>query len=93
MLTPKEVITKLKPCVYKYNQIKPLGDKVHFGFIAQDLIESFSSEYNFVTMDEQNEYHKVNYYEFIAPLVSVVQEQQKQIEALKKDIEELKLGK
>lgn len=92
MVTPKEVIQKLKPCAYKYNDKKSLGEKIHFGFIAQDLVEAFGEEYGFVTMDENSEFYKVNYYEFISPLVSVVQEQQKQIEALIEEVRALKLG-
>lgn len=90
MLTPKEIIEGLKPCTYKYNDIKSLGDKINFGFIAQDIIDAFGEEYNFVTKDEGEEYYKVNYYQFIAPLVSVVKEQQKEIENLKAQIKELK---
>lgn len=90
MLTPKEIINKLKPCHYKYNGNKDLGDKVNFGFIAQDILEDFGEDYNFVVKNKNDEYLQVNYYQFIAPLVSVVKEQQKEIEMLKMEVEKLK---
>lgn len=83
MLTPKEILNELKPCHYKYNDIKDLGDKVNFGFLAQDLLDSFGDEYNFVTKEDGDDYFKVNYYQFISILVSVVKEQQVEINKLK----------
>lgn len=93
MLTPKEIINKLKPCHYKYNGNKDLGDKINFGFIAQDILEDFGEEYNFVTKDKEGNYLQVNYYQFIAPLVSVVKEQQKEIMRLKEELQILKEDK
>lgn len=90
MLSPKEIISKLKVCTYKYNDKLPLGDKIQFGFLAQDLLEDFGDDYNFVAKNPQDEYYKVNYYQFIGPLVSVVQEQQKEIEKLREEINLLK---
>lgn len=90
MLIPKDIIKKLKVCRYKYNEKLPLGDKIQYGFLAQDLLRDFGEDYNFVVKDEESEYFKVNYYQFIAPLVSVVQEQQSEIEKLKEEINLLK---
>lgn len=85
MLTPRDIIFHLKPCSWTYNDIMPeLGDKTHFGFIAQDLLESFGSDYGFV--DETGQYLKVNYMEFIGPLVKVIQEQDKRIQELEQQI-------
>lgn len=93
MLSPKEILTKLKPCHYRYNDKKNLGDKIHYGFLAQDLQEAFGEDYAFVKKDENSEYLVVNYLEFIAPLVSVVKEQQAEIENLKEELKKLKEGK
>lgn len=90
MLKPREIIQKLKVCRYKYNEKLPLGDKIQYGFLAQDLLSDFGDEYNFVVKDTESDYFKVNYYQFIAPLVSVVQEQQKEIECLREEINSLK---
>lgn len=90
MLTPEEIISKLRPCHYHYNKVKELGDKVNFGFIAQDLLEDFGEKYNFVQKDEKEEFYQVNYHQFIAPLVSVVKKQQEELKLLKEEIKELK---
>ena len=88
MLTPKEIISRLLPCSWRYNDVKPeLGKKLHYGFIAQDLLEEFGEEYGFV--DTSGEYLRVNYMEFIAPLVHVVQEQNKKIKQLEQQLKEL----
>lgn len=91
MLTPKEIIEGLKPCSYKYNDNERFEDKVNFGFLAQDILDAFGDSYNFVTMDKESQYYKVNYFQFIAPLVSVVKEQQAEIKLLKEEIEKLKV--
>lgn len=90
MLTTKEIIEGLKPCHYKYNDEKELGNKVNFGFIAQDILDTFGDDYNFVRKDSEGKYYQVNYYQFISPLVSYVKSQQEEIELLKKEIKELK---
>lgn len=83
-------MSKLKPCHYKYNHLKDLGDKIHFGFIAQDLERDFGSEYAFVIKDETSDFLKVNYHEFIAPIVSVLKEQEEEIKKLRLELELLK---
>ena len=90
MLEAKDVIQRLKPCTYKYNDLKNLGDKINFGFLAQDLLDEFGEEYEFVRKDPNSEYYQVNYHQFIAPLVSVVKNQQLEINLLKEEIQKLK---
>lgn len=93
MLNPKEIIVNLKPCHYRYNDKKDLGNKVHYGFIAQDLLDSFGEDYAFVKKEASSDYYVVNYIEFIAPIVSVLKDQQKEIEELREEIKKLKEGK
>jgi hypothetical protein len=76
--------------LYKYNEEMALGDKINYGFLAQDILEAFGEDYNFVVKDKNSNYYKVNYYQLISPLVSMVQEQQKEIELLKNEINKLK---
>ena len=90
MLTPKQIIEGLKPCHYRYNNEKELGDKINFGFIAQDILEAFGEDYNFVKKDSDGKFYQVHYYQFLAPLVSYVKSQQEEIEFLKNEIKELK---
>ena len=67
-----------------------LGDKVNFGFLAQDLLEAFGDQYNFVNKNEETGFYKVNYFQFIAPIVSYIKTQQQEIESLKEEIKKLK---
>lgn len=88
MLTPCDIVFQLKPCTWRYNTTIPgLGDKIHYGFLAQDLVYSFGDEYGFV--DTTGEYMKVNYGEFIAPLTKVVQDQEQRIIQLEQQLKEL----
>jgi len=87
LLKPQDIIQGLKPCTWKYNNIKDLGNKTHFGFIAQEILSSFGEKYNFV--DTSEEFLKVNYFEFIAPLVKVVQDQNLKIKELEERISHL----
>lgn len=82
MLTPREIVRGLKACCYRYNNKKDLGNKIHYGFLAQDILKAFGDEYAFVKKDANGEYYQVDYMEFIAPLVSVVNSQQDQIDEL-----------
>ena len=90
MLTAKEIIEGLKPCHYRYNGVKALGEGIHFGFLAQEILEEFGSDYSFVKKDGGGEYYQVNYYQFIAPMVSVIKEQQSEIDSLRDEIMEIK---
>lgn len=82
--TPKEILDELKPCHWQYNKILDLDDKIHYGFIAQDLLKSFGTEYAFVDTDE--EYLKVNYNEFIGVLTSIIKNQEQRILELERKI-------
>jgi hypothetical protein len=77
--TPQEILKELKPCHWKYKPETGLGDKIHYGFIAQDLLE-IGEEYAFVNQDEK--YLRVNYQEFIGILVSVIKDQEERISKL-----------
>lgn len=81
-----EIFNKLRPVKWQYNKIKNLGDKIHFGFIAQELQE-LGKDYAFV--DDSGEYLKVNYTEFIGILTSVVKQQQQEINILKEEISKI----
>ena len=69
---------------------------VYSGFIAQE-VEQAAKElgYDFSGVDKpknQNDLYGLRYAEFVVPIVKAMQEQQKIIEDLKKEIEELKKG-
>ena len=86
MLDPEEIISRLRPCRFRYNNKKQLGDKINYGLIAQDILNEFGSEYNFVQKDQDDNFYQVNYHQFIGPLISTLQKQQHEINELKKEI-------
>lgn len=90
----KELITRLKPSSFKYNESE--SDRTHFGLIAQDVEEALK-EIGLTTKDfaglvieneksedgkEENKTYALRYEEFIAPLIKVVQNQQNTINNL-----------
>lgn len=90
--TPHEILMALKPCHWRYKPEEQtglaLGNKINFGFIAQDLLDTFGDRYNFV--DSDADYLRVNYMQFIGILTSVVQSQQEQIRQLQEEIQHIK---
>lgn len=94
----KELITRLKPSSYKYNESE--SDRTHFGLIAQD-VEDVLKEMGLTTKDfaglvieqpkekGENKTYALRYEEFIAPLIKTVQMQQKTIENLEERLSKL----
>lgn len=97
----KELITRLKPSSFKYNESE--SDRTHFGLIAQDVEEALK-EIGLTTKDfaglvieneksedgkEENKTYALRYEEIIAPLIKVVQMQQKTIENLEERLSKL----
>ncbi len=77
--------------LYSFEYNKPVGKSflpsgTHYGFMAQELKEVYPS---FVVLNS-NGYYSVNYQEMIPVLTKGIQEQQQQIEDLKKEVAELK---
>lgn len=79
----KELIMGLKPRQYRFKD-NPEG-KLHTGFIAQHVLE-LAPGWAAVD-DEDKESLGMMYDEILAPLVQVVQDQQKRIEALEAILE------
>lgn len=82
----KEDITKIDPETAKH--LLPVrfrfkgDDKLHYGFIAQDVQKVIPD-----VVDESTDgYLTLTYHELIAPLYALVQEQEKRIEALEKQL-------
>ncbi len=69
-------------------------EKTYTGFIAQD-VENAAEACNFnfsgiIKPANEKDHYNLSYAEFVVPLVKAIQEQQEEIEKLKKQIEELK---
>lgn len=85
-----DIINKLKPAKYTYNDTKPeiKDSRTNFGFSAQDVNNLFpKEEYAFVNTDEDG-YLMVNYHQFIAPMVKAIQELSQKVETLEKQLKD-----
>ena len=82
---PIEIINKIKP--KKYSFINDQQSKVKMGVIAQDLQSVLP---DLVKGNVSEEYLSVDYTSFIGLLIAGMQEQQKTIEELKNEINNLK---
>ena len=99
----KNFFMNLKPVSYKWKD-KDIDNKLHYGFIAQDVKDAYCNEYNTVddigmidkiTLDEPDkfgntEHYALSYNDFIPIITQVLQETVKDVENLKAEIEELK---
>lgn len=77
-------IMKLHPVKYNFKDESDY-ERLHFGFLAQDVEQIFPS-----FVDEVANHKILGYQSFIPVLTKAMQEQQQQIDELKKEIAELK---
>ena len=99
----KNFFMNLKPVSYKWKD-KDIDNKLHYGFIAQDVKDAYCNEYNNaddigmidkIMLDEPDkfgntEHYALSYTDFIPIITQVLQETVKDVEKLKAEIEELK---
>ena len=80
-----EFIKKLKPATFKYEpeHLRTKDQKVHLGFMAQDIAKLLDDDtkYAILKRDAEN-YYVVDHGELIAPLVKAVQELTAKVEEL-----------
>ena len=85
------LVMQLKPKTYKYKPFYNNSTETQTGFIAQDLEKVLKNEiYKDGVVISGGKYKGVAYNALIPLLVKTIQEQQSQIEDIKKQIEELK---
>jgi hypothetical protein len=85
------LVMQLKPKTYKYKPFYNNSTEIQTGFIAQDLEKVLKNEiYKDGVVISGGKYKGVAYDALIPLLVKTIQEQQSQIEDIKKQIEELK---
>jgi len=84
-----DFIKKLKPAIFQYKpeHLRKKEDKVHFGFMAQDIAKLLDDEtkYAILKKDDKN-FYLVDHGELIAPLVKAVQELNDKVEEMEKRI-------
>lgn len=86
----KRIINSVRPRKFRFkseNQEK--GER--YGFIAQELRESLEDDSG-IEFTNSHDLHNVHYMDFIAPIIKILQDQQKQIEILRKTMKGEKNG-
>jgi len=71
-----DIVKKLKPAKFRYKKDAPVDvdNKIHMGFIAQDLLKQFGDDFAITTVNESNGFLMIRHEELIAPLTKAVQE-------------------
>lgn len=84
-----EIVKKLKPCEFKWKDIDVLyqdiqyqDDKIHFGFIAQEVDKIFPKKKYGIITDGKEGYLSIRYAEFIPLLVKAIQELEEKVKML-----------
>ena len=95
-----DIWNELQPKMFKWNSINSSNDKIHFGLIAQDVIDVFEKhglnheEYGFVNSftlpDDETEYFGIAYDEYHMLTSMVLKNTVSELEAQKKEIDSLK---
>ena len=84
----KKLIESARPRKFRFkSEAHEKGER--YGFIAQELREVLDDDSG-IEFKNSHEYHNVHYMDFVAPLCKIVQDQQKQIDSLKNEINTLK---
>lgn len=81
-----QAVLALNPTMYNYKG----SDKLSLGFIAQEVKQVVPEVVELTGMGPEKDYLGVKYTELIPVLTKAIQEQQQQIELLKKEIKDLK---
>lgn len=81
----KSFIMALKPKEFKFIKGISTSDRKHHGFIAQDVKEAMGADdWGVYCEDKENDFIGLRYDELIADMVTVIQDQEKRIEALER---------
>ena len=83
-LEDTDLVARLNPVEYKFTS--DTAGKKHYGFIAQEVQEIMPD----AVKENKNGYLGLNYLEFIAPAIAMIQRQEKEITELKAEVKALK---
>ena len=83
-LEDTDLVARLNPVEYKFTS--DAAGKKHYGFIAQEVQEVMPD----AVKENKNGYLGLNYLEFIAPAIAMIQRQEKEITELKAEVKALK---
>ena len=90
-LSGPESLEKIKKIKGVSFQMKKGDGRTQLGVIAQNVKDHFPEIVSYI--DNKNNYLGVDYTQLIGPMIEAMKEQQKQIEALQKEIKKLKKNK
>jgi len=79
-----ETVKKLKPCKFTWNDNKYVkqDNKIHFGFIAQDIEKIFTKHKFGIVYEMEDGIMKIRYAEVIPILVKAIQELEEKVTIL-----------
>ena len=87
----KTLIMSIKPKEFRY---KNSPETLQYGVIAQDVLKILNdcgiTQDTRICYGSEEEMYGVEYRQFIAPIISVIQSQQEEIDSLKQEVELLK---
>ena len=86
----KSFIMRLKPRQFKFNKDISQSDRYHHGFIAQEVKEVMDEDWGVYVEDKKRDFIGLRYDELIADMVAVIQDQEKRIQKLEKEIRSMK---
>ena len=94
MVSGIDFIMKLRPVTYQFNLPVENDQTIYSGFIAQEVEKAAAAAgFPFSGVDKPknaSDPYGLRYSDFVVPLVKAIQEQQKMIEQLQKEIGNLK---
>lgn len=76
-----DFIKKLKPAMFKF---KNGDDRNHFGLMAQHINEVLNEHEFAIVSKGLDGYYRVDYIEFIAPIIKAIQELDQRIDKLER---------
>ena len=85
----KSFIMSLKPRQFKFTKDISTSNRLHHGFIAQEVKEAMTEDWGLYVEDKEQDFIGLRYDEIIADLVAVVQDQEKRIESLERRLDDL----
>ena len=80
----KSFIMALKPKEFKFKKDISTSNRKHHGFIAQEVKEAMYEDWGAYVEDKEHDFIGLRYDELLADMVTVIQDQERRIEALER---------
>lgn len=86
----RSFIMALKPRKFKFKKELSGSDRFHHGFIAQEVKEAMDEDWGLYIEDQEKDFIGLRYDELMADMIAVIQDQEKRIQKLEKEIRSMK---